>query len=738
MNFRGCQTLCAAALLILASVALIQPATAQNNRTILPVPNGLFGVGFIFNGKIDDFGFTFNIDQARVEMVKIIGRDRVMSDYIPESITDVNFTLPSPQCQSAVTQFHSKGYKLIVAPSLFANCFRWAHTTYTDLYFLLLGTSNATAFPRIAQGFPRIHEGRYISGLIAGAYTKSNKIGYVTAGATSIPQSRYIAAFWSGIKRMNSNAALYVWEANGFDNVTNLEAAANDLIDRGCDILATNVNPLTVQQVAHRRGALSMFSDGDGRILVGESVLTSIVYSWVGLFVNTTRAAMMNALDASFQDIGYAEGAVGVSPFGSSYYSNEEARSRVEPVIVAEEGRLRARIISGVCNVDPWIPNVDNVTRCMSSSDVLTRWTRNLIALNNTLPDLFYLGRISVPLAEVFARYSDGLVQAFVIISAIVVAILIGITIMIVVLFAKESMVIKYSSPPFMYMVNFGALLLCIAVFIVGGSRPGPGACDAALWLTALGVNFTYAAILAKAGRLWYILNRAAKLQKVTLPNKVLMFAFMIQAFSVLIILILGTSLNPFESMVVTDPRLPPNTVYIYCRTKESSLWPVALVVYQGALAAVGLFFAFKTRHLFDELNESREILLITVNKLFVGIVIILLLYITGPTPSALYAIEVVGILWFTVVTLAVLYFPKIYHVITGQSMHSNENSIAMMGRTGTRGPGATSSNSKPSFRNPSASTAPGVSTPASSVVVTDSSTGSGSKAGSPPAKRKK
>lgn len=124
-------------------------------------------------------------------MVRILGRDRVMTDYIQESITDVNFTIPSDQCKSAVNSFAAAGYKLIVAPSLFSNCMQWAHSNYDGIYLLLLGNLSPTVAarnPRLAQGFPRLHEGRYTAGIVAASFSKTGKIGFVTASSTSIPR----------------------------------------------------------------------------------------------------------------------------------------------------------------------------------------------------------------------------------------------------------------------------------------------------------------------------------------------------------------------------------------------------------------------------------------------------------------------------------------------------------------------------------------------------------------------
>jgi hypothetical protein len=144
---------------------------------------------------------------------------------------------------------------------------------------------------------------------------------------------------------------------------------------------------LTVQYTAAARGKLSIFSDGDGRILVGESVITSVVYTWTGIFVNTTLKAIAGTLNNTYQDMyahqpsvvaqvfflgfffcgrfsyvemlnlvfssisGLGEDSVNVAPFSSAYYSDEAAFALVEPILRAEEARLRTREISGVCDV---------------------------------------------------------------------------------------------------------------------------------------------------------------------------------------------------------------------------------------------------------------------------------------------------------------------------------------------------------------------------------------------------
>jgi small-conductance mechanosensitive channel len=136
--------------------------------------------------------------------------------------------------------------------------------------------------------------------------------------------------------------------------------------------------------------------------------------------------------------------------------------------------------------------------------------------------------------------------------------------------------------------------------------------------------------------------------------------------------------------MSITDVKLPPNSVYVYCAPTPNQYWPLSLVVYQGVIAFAGIFFIFKTRNLFDELNESREVALMIYNLLFVGVIVIILLYLVTLGPYASYAIQAVGMLWIAGTTMLLLYLPKMYEFITGKSFHSSrESRLKSMGRGG-------------------------------------------------------
>lgn len=113
------------------------------------------------------------------------GRDVVMTDYIGGVKLPANLSQPSPECMAAVTYLSEHGYSLVVAPDLFASCLRWAHDQFPKMHFLVLSTAQAAKYTRLSSGYVRNWEGRYASGIIVGAYTRTNRIG-VVVGQNSI------------------------------------------------------------------------------------------------------------------------------------------------------------------------------------------------------------------------------------------------------------------------------------------------------------------------------------------------------------------------------------------------------------------------------------------------------------------------------------------------------------------------------------------------------------------------
>ncbi len=112
--------------------------------------------------------------------------------------------------------------------------------------------AHATGFkraPNMATYHADFYQIYYLNGLIAGALSKSGRIGYV--GAFPIPEvKRHISAFAIGAREVNPKAEVYVRWINAWVNPAAAKEAAEALIADGADVFAFTEDTPTVIQVA--------------------------------------------------------------------------------------------------------------------------------------------------------------------------------------------------------------------------------------------------------------------------------------------------------------------------------------------------------------------------------------------------------------------------------------------------------------------------------------------------------
>lgn len=79
-------------------------------------------------------------------------------------------------------------------------------------------------------------EGSFLTGIIAGKMTKSNKIGFI-GGKDSELINRFAAGYMAGAKTVNPNIQFDIRYAADFANPTKGEELANSMYNGGCDII---------------------------------------------------------------------------------------------------------------------------------------------------------------------------------------------------------------------------------------------------------------------------------------------------------------------------------------------------------------------------------------------------------------------------------------------------------------------------------------------------------------------
>ncbi len=188
---------------------------------------------------------------------------------------------------------------------------------YPDVYFSH-GTgymSNGTNFNNY---FGRIYQARYLSGIVAGMNTTSNKIGYVAAMDSSNSEvTGGIDAFAIGVAEVNPDARIYVAVTNSWYDPQKEEAAAKKLLDMGCDVMTQHCDTPYPMTLAQEYGVYGIGYNSDMSKQIPDACLCSVVWNWSAYYTAAASAVMEGTWDGSDYYGGMAEGLVGITDLSS-------------------------------------------------------------------------------------------------------------------------------------------------------------------------------------------------------------------------------------------------------------------------------------------------------------------------------------------------------------------------------------------------------------------------------------
>ena len=200
--------------------------------------------GFVYIGPAGDYGWTYAHDQGRIYAEKELPwLETVTVESVPEGDA-VRFMDRLVQEQKVDVVFTTSfGYMDDTAS---------AAAKYPNTKFF-----HCSGFKRSANlgtYMGDMYQIYYLNGLMAGAMTKSNKIGYVAA--FPIPELfRHMNAFALGIKEVNPNAKISVKWIYAWYGPDKAREAAEALVAEGNDVLAFTEDTPTVIEVAQEHTA---------------------------------------------------------------------------------------------------------------------------------------------------------------------------------------------------------------------------------------------------------------------------------------------------------------------------------------------------------------------------------------------------------------------------------------------------------------------------------------------------
>ena len=265
-------------------------------------------VAFVYVGPVGDAGWTKKHDDGRKYLEQQLG-DQVETTFL-EKVPE------GAKSEATFERLAREGNKVIFATSFgYGDAIFKVAKKYPDVKFEW-ATGYKTA-KNVGTYFGAAEEGRYLSGIAAGAASKSGKIGYVAA--FPIPEVlRGINAFTLGAQSVNPNATVQVvWTSTWFGPEKEKQAAES-LRDAGVDVLSQHQDSPATGEVAEAAGLKWVGYNDDLERFAPNAWLTASIWDWGPFYVATVQSEIDGTWKADQYYGNIADGLVGLAPFGPS------------------------------------------------------------------------------------------------------------------------------------------------------------------------------------------------------------------------------------------------------------------------------------------------------------------------------------------------------------------------------------------------------------------------------------
>lgn len=237
-------------------------------------------VGFLYIGPINDGGWTYSHDQGRLFMEKELGVKTIYKENVPVT----------HDSEKVMNDMIAQGCNVIVGTSLGYMDYM-EEVSKNNLNVIFLNCAGYKTAANMSNFSGRMEQPGYLSGIVAGMKTKTNKIGYVAS--YEIPEViRGIDAFTLGVRSVKPDAVVKVKWTHTWYDLSKEKEAAKSLLDQGADVIAQHQYTSGVQQAAVEKGAFSIGYGSDMKDKAPKSYMTAPIWDWGPYYVRTIKLIM--------------------------------------------------------------------------------------------------------------------------------------------------------------------------------------------------------------------------------------------------------------------------------------------------------------------------------------------------------------------------------------------------------------------------------------------------------------
>lgn len=236
-------------------------------------------VGFLYVGSRTDFGYNQGHAEGARAVAKMPGVKIVEEEMVPETV-EVQKSMESMIELSGASIMFPTSYGYL-DPHVVE-----VAAKYPEVSFFHCGGLWQEGYPtNVYTYWANVDEAQYVSGVMAGHMTKSNKLGFV--GAVPVPVVlRGINSFTRGAQSVKPDITTQVIFTGDWNVPVKEAEAVNSLADQGCDAFSCDLDsPKVVVETCERRNAYSCGVYVSQASIGPKGFLASSIADWKKLYL---------------------------------------------------------------------------------------------------------------------------------------------------------------------------------------------------------------------------------------------------------------------------------------------------------------------------------------------------------------------------------------------------------------------------------------------------------------------
>ncbi len=260
-------------------------------------------MAFLFSTSVNDGGWITSHNLGRLAADELPGVETTYLDNIDES-----------NGWKYINDFAQQGYDIIL-PCSYGYMEDTLDVANSNPDTIFEHCSGYLTSENMGNYFGRDYEAIFLTGIVAGAMSETNTLGYVVSYPT--PQViRSINAFAAGARVGNPEAVVKLgWVLSWYDPTLEREAAES-LIAADCDVIGAYMNSPTVLQTCASAGIYATSSQADMSEFGAEAQLLAQTWDWGVMYSHFAQEVQAGTWEPESLFWGIQEGLVDISTFG--------------------------------------------------------------------------------------------------------------------------------------------------------------------------------------------------------------------------------------------------------------------------------------------------------------------------------------------------------------------------------------------------------------------------------------